>query len=356
MNESDYLDVLEDAAERGTLRGAEAVYRSAAASAAASPGTIGPGGARRPAGARRAIVVAAVVIVLVGAGVAVTRRGEPLQVTTEPTATTIREDVASGDVSCSVLGFWEVLDSERAARSVVVGRLGAPGPWTAIGPPGFDRTRRTWAFEEWATVGVPVQPTPITSVVQTGAPACGPEVELHDGDVVVSATSPVTKPGELPAMASAPTSVFFVVRADGAPPPDRAALTDPAVRVRSHDGASVCRGEPCTWSELVTEIGDPALRPGPRIIGTLRMTGGPYPGLDQGIPGTVEVRNQAREVVQTVATDADGRFEVRVRNGRYEVSGTSPNNNDGQSRCVVPEPVDVLAGRDTIVDVRCQIR
>jgi hypothetical protein len=356
VNESGYLDVLDEAAERGTPRGADDVFVAASASAAR------PGAGERGTSRWRVAVVAAAVVLLVGTGIVATRRGGDLRVTTAPTVPTA--DPGSGTTSsmewdCVSLSVWEVVDG-RAPTDVlvVVGRLGAPGPWTPDSRFGDSLLRRTWAFAPWATAipaGRSAAPTtPVTAVAQTRARGCGPEVELHEGDVIVSAAGR-SAPGEQPpGIASSPASVLFVVRADGSPPDDPAALTDPATRVRSGDGAPVCHLDPCTWPEVVTEIGDPARRPGPRIRGTLRMTGGPYPGIDRGIAGTVEVRDQAGEV-QTVATDADGRFEVRVRNGRYEMRGTSPAVDAGQARCIVPDTVTVTAGRDVVVDVLCQI-
>ncbi len=352
MNEAHVRDVLEDAAERGTPRGADEVFGAASVTAVA----LQPVTPRGRAARRRTMAAASVVLVLIGGWVAFGRRGAELQITTQPPPDARQPDVASADVSCSVLSFWEVTDPDFAspARSVIVGRLGTPSSWMPTGPSGFGESRRTWTFEQWATEGADVTPAPVTSVAQTRAPSCGPAVELHEGDVIVSAIATVTKPGEVPVIGSQPSSVFFVVNDEGAPPPGRDALLDSANRVRSSDGAPACDRDPCTWAELVTEIGDPARRPGPRIRGTLRMTGGPNPGANQGIPGTIEIRGETGEV-RTVPADADGRFEVRVRNGRYEVSATSPVIDEGQTRCVAPEPVVVRVGRDAAVDVRCAI-
>jgi hypothetical protein len=72
------------------------------------------------------------------------------------------------------------------------------------------------------------------------------------------------------------------------------------------------------------------------ISGTLRIEGGPAPGVDQAIPGTI------------TALAASG-YTLELPAGTYRVSGTSPNINNGNDQCVVPMPVTVKPANVQVV-------
>jgi hypothetical protein len=101
-------------------------------------------------------------------------------------------------------------------------------------------------------------------------------------------------------------------------------------------------------------VGDP---PRPlaigRISGTLREIGGPRPGLDRSVPGTISIEGDSTAVAASTST---GEFSVRVPVGTYNVTGTSPLVNEGREKCVVSDPVIVENGRTTRVTVVCPIR
>ena len=101
-------------------------------------------------------------------------------------------------------------------------------------------------------------------------------------------------------------------------------------------------------SEIVFRIlvGDP---PRPlaigTIAGTLREVGGPPPGLNVTIPGTISVAGDATAAATRTST---GSFSVDVPAGTYTVTGTSPMINDGRQQCVTERPV----GRVVVVPDR----
>jgi hypothetical protein len=89
-----------------------------------------------------------------------------------------------------------------------------------------------------------------------------------------------------------------------------------------------------------------------RVTGTLRIVGGV--GVDRAIPGTVTLADASgRRVV--VPTSATGSFGVSVRTGRYNVTLTSPQINDGRSECSVPTPTVVVRNEIAEVRVVCPI-
>ena len=67
------------------------------------------------------------------------------------------------------------------------------------------------------------------------------------------------------------------------------------------------------------------------IAGTLREVGGPAPGLDRAIPGTITAEGDTTAVATTTNT---GDFSVDVPVGTYAVTGTSPLVNDGREKCL----------------------
>ena len=88
------------------------------------------------------------------------------------------------------------------------------------------------------------------------------------------------------------------------------------------------------------------------VRGTLREVGGPPPGMDRPVVGTVTLTrsNGVRIRVKT----ADGRFRVKVAPGTYRLQGTSPLFNSGESTCTGAR-VLVGANRITQADVTCAI-
>lgn len=63
------------------------------------------------------------------------------------------------------------------------------------------------------------------------------------------------------------------------------------------------------------------------VSGTLRMIGGPAPGTNVGIPGTIYAyrnRDLAGSPAATARTDGVGRFDLELRAGVYYLAASSP--------------------------------
>ncbi|HUI49207.1 MAG TPA: hypothetical protein VL119_10950 [Acidimicrobiia bacterium] len=97
-----------------------------------------------------------------------------------------------------------------------------------------------------------------------------------------------------------------------------------------------------------------AVSPSGKIRGTLRIVGGPAPGIDRSIPGTVTAVARSGRQWQATSTAASG-FSLDLPLGSYRVSGTSPNVNGGRSPCVVPALVVVKSDTTTNVQVVCDV-
>jgi hypothetical protein len=104
--------------------------------------------------------------------------------------------------------------------------------------------------------------------------------------------------------------------------------------------------------------GGAAERP-PGIAGTLRMIGGPPPGISQPVAGTVSIESATGSGCD-ISVSAAGSFDVAVPVGRYTVTGHSPSFGDGQYLCSVAGPVDVtstgLGAQPVEVTVNCPVR
>jgi hypothetical protein len=78
----------------------------------------------------------------------------------------------------------------------------------------------------------------------------------------------------------------------------------------------------------------------------MHYVGGPPPGADRPIPGTVSISPGPNHPdVATLQTDRNGRFHASVRPGTYLVIGASPRLSDPMMRTVKVE-----AGRTSSVD------
>jgi hypothetical protein len=89
------------------------------------------------------------------------------------------------------------------------------------------------------------------------------------------------------------------------------------------------------------------------IAATLREIGGPSPGLDRGVRGTIRVKGVDGTWVR--ATDAGGRISIDVPAATYTVTGASPQYLDGGYDCG-SDPITAVRGRTTNVVVVCPIR
>jgi hypothetical protein len=83
---------------------------------------------------------------------------------------------------------------------------------------------------------------------------------------------------------------------------------------------------------------DPA---GSRVVmGRLVRVGGPPPGLPAPLPGRVRAVSSAGDEV-TVVVGRDGWFKLRLTPGTYNVTGHSPQIQDGKMICAAAKPVHV---------------
>ena len=91
------------------------------------------------------------------------------------------------------------------------------------------------------------------------------------------------------------------------------------------------------------------------IIGTLRLVGGPAPGVDRSVPGDITVTSTGADdtVSAQSMTDANGHFFVGVPPGRYLLTGTSPQYYTGACQ---GGTVTVRAGARLTRDVLCEMR
>lgn len=89
------------------------------------------------------------------------------------------------------------------------------------------------------------------------------------------------------------------------------------------------------------------------VSGRLQTAGGPAGAQVMHWPGTIRARGP---VHQTVQTDADGRFHLRLPPGRYRVIGHSPQYEDGRYPCRAAGTLVVTKGVPVRVDVVCQLK
>jgi hypothetical protein len=89
------------------------------------------------------------------------------------------------------------------------------------------------------------------------------------------------------------------------------------------------------------------------VSGDFLMSGGPYPGRDVPLSGTVVF--ESPDATLRVTVDSSGHFQLRVPPGRYQVTGTSPHINGGQSPCRQVAPLDARLGGVNNVHVTCVV-
>lgn len=89
------------------------------------------------------------------------------------------------------------------------------------------------------------------------------------------------------------------------------------------------------------------------VSGDFLMSGGPYPGRDVPLSGTVVFESSDTDTTLRVTVGRSGRFQVKVLPGRYQVTGTSPHINGGRSQCRQVAPLDARLGGVNNVRVLC---
>ena len=98
--------------------------------------------------------------------------------------------------------------------------------------------------------------------------------------------------------------------------------------------------------------GGAAERP-PGMYGTLRMIGGPAPGVSRPVAGTITIADATGRHCDLPVL-ATGSFDVMLPVGKYRVSGHSPDFGDGKYECS-GGVVTVTSARETAVTVVCPV-
>jgi hypothetical protein len=106
-------------------------------------------------------------------------------------------------------------------------------------------------------------------------------------------------------------------------------------------------------SDARSRATDPATRIDAHTVevsGDFLMSGGPYPGRDVPLSGTVVF--ESSDAAVRVTLDSSGHFTVRVPPGRYQVTGTSPRF-QGRRPCRQFAPLEARLGGGNHVRVSC---
>jgi len=92
------------------------------------------------------------------------------------------------------------------------------------------------------------------------------------------------------------------------------------------------------------------------LTGHLRQVGGPPPGVDRPVGGTVTITSPDKAM--TISVGSDGVFRVDLPAGTYTVVGHSPStlSGDKEADCPATSPAVVAAGRTNSSDAICSIR
>ena len=77
------------------------------------------------------------------------------------------------------------------------------------------------------------------------------------------------------------------------------------------------------------------------VTGTLRRVGGPAPGTPVPLAGQVVARIEAGEQF-TAVTTSNGRFQLLLPPGTYQLTGTSPQVSSGRAVGRLPGPADAV--------------
>jgi hypothetical protein len=93
------------------------------------------------------------------------------------------------------------------------------------------------------------------------------------------------------------------------------------------------------------------------ISGRFHEVGGPAPGIDKVVSGTISVYRESTltgRAVTSVHTDAQGRFRIDVEPGTYYLSGATPAVSG--ARCTSQGAVTAANGAAATADVTCQLK
>jgi hypothetical protein len=106
----------------------------------------------------------------------------------------------------------------------------------------------------------------------------------------------------------------------------------------------------------LTGVSGGALERPSGIAGTLRVVGGPPPGINRPVAGTVRVVSSSG-VGCDVSVGPAGFFDVTLPTGRYTVTGYSPSFGNGKGLCSAGRSVNVglasVGNNPVVINVFC---
>lgn len=131
-------------------------------------------------------------------------------------------------------------------------------------------------------------------------------------------------------------------------PPGGRSFDRAVIGVRPEGSAKIIRA---TYRDAT----EAATRPVVEVSGVLQMVGGP-PGAEPApAPGTVTARGEDGQLVW-VETDEQGRFVLRLAPGTYQLTGRSPQYQNGGRDCAADDPVVVEQADLGDIQVACHRR
>ena len=90
------------------------------------------------------------------------------------------------------------------------------------------------------------------------------------------------------------------------------------------------------------------------VQGRLLLAGGPAPGSPVPMPGKLTIKGAGSTLHAEIGKD--GRFAIQLVPGRYRITATSPNLNDGTMVCGTrPTTTTLTAGKTVTADVVCSV-
>ena len=129
-------------------------------------------------------------------------------------------------------------------------------------------------------------------------------------------------------------------------------MTPHGIMMRLTVGAAllaVCMGA-CSSGRTRPSVG--------HVVGTIREIGGPHPGVNVAIPGTVAAVDATGHHFRAASTSA-GSFRLTLPPGDYSLTATSPKirggGHDNHPPCSDPTRIHIRGGRTAHKNLECHI-
>jgi hypothetical protein len=88
------------------------------------------------------------------------------------------------------------------------------------------------------------------------------------------------------------------------------------------------------------------------VSGQLLISGGPAPGTPRPSDGEVMARNASGQLF-SISVPSTGKFTLQLPEGKYSLTGSSPQFGNGQYKCIALRPVTVFKGETSHANVYC---